>query len=186
VGESASLITREVSTLKKLVDEFSSFARFPVSQPVPSSLNRIVETALEIFDGRLANIVIHRDLAGDIPAVRADPEQMKRAVVNLIDNAAEALEASDVKEIWVRTRTDLDREMVYAVVADSGPGIPPEAKERLFLPFYSTKQRGTGLGLAIVSRIVSEHHGAIRVEKNWPSGTQFVIELPAEPSASIN
>ncbi len=186
VGESASLITREVSTLKKLVDEFSRFARFPASQPVPSSLNRIVETALEVFDGRLANIVIHRDLAGDIPTVRADPEQMKRVVVNLIDNAAEALEAAPVKEIWVRTRADLERELVYAVVADSGPGISPEAKERLFLPFYSTKQRGTGLGLAIVSRIVSEHHGAIRVEKNWPSGTQFVIEIPAEPSASMN
>jgi len=71
-------------------------------------------------------------------------------------------------------------------VADSGPGIPPEAKERLFLPYFSTKSRGTGLGLAIVSRIVSEHHGNIRVEENWPVGTQFIIELPVEYAPAFN
>ncbi|MGH9446617.1 MAG: ATP-binding protein, partial [Terriglobia bacterium] len=84
-----------------------------------------------------------------------------------------------------RTRFDSEREVVYAVVADSGPGIPPDAKERLFLPFFSTKQRGTGLGLAIVSRIISEHNGVIRVEENWPAGTQFVIELPVECSTAL-
>jgi two-component system, NtrC family, nitrogen regulation sensor histidine kinase NtrY len=180
VAESSSLIQREVATLKALVDEFSDFARFPASQPVPSDLNGIVANAIEVFDGRLSSIQVHRDLASDLPTVHADPEQMKRVIVNLIDNAAEALESSPLKEIWVRTRVDADSEVVFAVVADSGPGIPPEAKERLFLPFFSTKQRGTGLGLAIVSRIVSEHNGIIRVEENWPAGTQFVIELPAE------
>jgi two-component system, NtrC family, nitrogen regulation sensor histidine kinase NtrY len=185
VAESAILIEREVATLKTLVDEFSRFARFPVSQPVPSDLNRIIENALEVFDGRLSSILIRRDLAPGLPAVHADPEQMKRAVVNLIDNAAEALESSALKEIGVRTRFDPEREVVYAVVADSGPGISPEAKERLFLPFFSTKQRGTGLGLAIVSRIISEHNGVIRVEENRPSGTQFVIELPVECSAAL-
>jgi two-component system, NtrC family, nitrogen regulation sensor histidine kinase NtrY len=185
VSESSSLIQREVATLKALVDEFSDFARFPSSQPVPSDLNGIIENALEVFDGRLSEITVRRDLARDLPIVRADPEQMKRAVVNLIDNAAEALEHAPLKEISVRTRVDPDREVVFAVVADSGPGIPPEAKERLFLPFFSTKQRGTGLGLAIVSRIVSEHNGLIRVEENWPSGTQFIIELPVECSAAL-
>lgn len=180
VAESSSLIQREVATLKALVDEFSDFARFPASQPVPSNLNSIVANAVEVFDGRLSSIQVHRDLASDLPTVRADPEQMKRVIVNLIDNAAEALENAPLKEIWVRTGVDSDRELVFAVVADSGPGIPPEAKERLFLPFFSTKQRGTGLGLAIVSRIVSEHNGIIRVEENWPAGTQFIIELPAE------
>lgn len=180
VGESSSLIQREVATLKALVDEFSDFARFPASQPAPSDLNRIIENALEVFDGRLANVDIRLDLARDLPVVMADPEQMKRAMVNLIDNAAEALESASLKQIWVRTRADPDREVVLAVIADSGPGIPPEAKERLFLPFFSTKQRGTGLGLAIVSRIVSEHNGVIRVEENWPAGTQFIIELPVE------
>jgi two-component system, NtrC family, nitrogen regulation sensor histidine kinase NtrY len=185
VADSSSLIQREVATLKALVDEFSEFARFPSSQPVSSDLNGIIENALEVFEGRLSDISLHRDLARDLPAVKADPEQMKRAVVNLIDNAAEALEHAPLKEIWVRTRDDPDHEVVFVVVADSGPGIQPEAKERLFLPFFSTKQRGTGLGLAIVSRIISEHNGLIRVEENWPTGTQFIIELPVECAAAF-
>ncbi len=186
VAESASLIGREVTTLKTLVDEFSSFARFPVSQPVPASLNSIVENALNIFDGRLDGIELHRELASNLPLVQADPEQMKRVVVNLIDNAAEALEHAVPKEIWVRTSLDSDREVVELVVADSGPGISPEAKERLFLPYFSTKRRGTGLGLAIVSRIVSEHSASIRVEENRPAGTRFVIELPLGHTPGLN
>jgi PAS domain S-box-containing protein len=180
VAESVALISREVSTLKSLVDEFSAFARFPASQRVPSSLNAIIENALNVFDGRLNSVVIHRDLASDLPAIAADPEQIKRAVVNLIDNAAEALEQSLRKEIWVSTALEPERDLVEIVVADSGPGIPLEAKEKLFLPYFSTKRRGTGLGLAIVSRIVAEHGGAIRVEENRPTGTKFVIELPVE------
>lgn len=180
VAESAALIDREVATLKNLVDEFSIFARFPVSQPVPSSLNSIVESALNVFDGRLKGIEVHRELAAELPMVLADPEQMKRAVVNLIDNAAEAVEQSAAKEIWLRTAFDPERDVVELVVADSGPGIAPGAVEKLFLPYFSTKQRGTGLGLAIVSRIMSEHHSTIRVEDNRPTGAKFVIELPVE------
>jgi two-component system nitrogen regulation sensor histidine kinase NtrY len=180
VAESATLIDREVNTLKSLVDEFSSFARFPASQPVPSSLNSIIENALNIFDGRLKDICVHRELAPELPLVQADPEQMKRALVNLIDNAAEALEKAPAKEIWLRTTLDSERDVVELVIADSGPGIPPDALEKLFLPYFSTKQRGTGLGLAIVSRIISEHNGTIRVEDNLPTGAKFVIELPVE------
>ncbi|MGH9470925.1 MAG: ATP-binding protein, partial [Terriglobia bacterium] len=186
VIESASLIEREVATMQALVDEFSGFARFPASEPVPSDLNRIVEDALGVFDGRLASITVHRELGAALPVVRADPEQMKRAVVNLIDNAAEALENAPTKQIWVRTCHEPGREAVSLIVADSGPGIPPEAKERLFLPYFSTKQRGTGLGLAIVSRIISEHRGSIRALENWPAGTQFIIELPVDPSAVLS
>jgi hypothetical protein len=186
IAESASLIGREVSALKTLVDEFSAFARFPMSKPVPTSLNAIVENALNIFDGRLTHVEVHRQLAPDLPLVQADPEQMKRALVNLIDNAAEALEQALRKEIWVRTALDAERDVVEIVVADSGPGIPPEAKERLFFPFASTKRRGTGLGLAIVSRIVAEHRGSIRVEENRPTGTKFVIELPVDRAAVLN
>ena len=180
VSESASLVDREVATLKTLVDEFSSFARFPAAKPVPSSLNEIVENALKIFDGRLRGIKIHRDLVPDLPLAQVDPEQMKRALVNLIDNAAEALEKALQKEIWVRTGLDAEKEVVEITVADSGPGIAPEDKAKLFLPFFSTKHRGTGLGLAIVSRIVSEQKGIIRVEENQPTGTKFIIELPVE------
>jgi two-component system, NtrC family, nitrogen regulation sensor histidine kinase NtrY len=180
VTQSSSLIEREVETLKTLVDEFSDFARFPASKLVTADLNAIVMKAVEVFDGRLNGIRIHRSLCASFPPLQADPEQMKRALVNLIDNAAEALEHASLKEIWISTALDPGRDAVEIVVADSGPGIPPEAKERLFLPFFSTKRRGTGLGLAIVSRIVTEHNGSIRVEENRPAGTRFVIELPLE------
>jgi two-component system nitrogen regulation sensor histidine kinase NtrY len=178
VEESVSLIGREVTSLKELVDEFARFARFPASRLAPFSLNAIIENALRVFDGRLDGIAVHPELAPDLPLVQVDPEQMKRVLVNLIDNAAQALEHSAPKEIWIRTALDADRGLVELVVADSGPGIPPETKEKLFLPHFSTKHRGTGLGLAIVSRIVSEHHGAIRVEENRPAGSQFIVELP--------
>jgi two-component system, NtrC family, nitrogen regulation sensor histidine kinase NtrY len=183
--ESARLIDREVATLKMLVDEFSRFARFPVSQPVPCSLNAVVAEALEVFGGRLEGVAIHCNLAPALPVVQADPEQMKRVVVNLVDNAAEALEQSALKEVWVQTNLDSEREVVELIVADSGPGISPEAKERLFFPHFSTKRRGTGLGLAIVSRIVTEHKGTIRAEENHPTGTKIIIELPLERAALL-
>jgi PAS domain S-box-containing protein len=179
VAESASLIGRELTSLKTLVDEFSAFARFPASQPVPFSVNTIIQNALNVFDSRLEGIHVHLALSPDLPSIQADPEQLKRALVNLIDNAAEAVERSPAKEIWISSDLDGERDVVEIVVADSGPGIPAEDKEKLFLPFFSTKQRGTGLGLAIVSRIISEHNGLIRVEENQPSGTRFIIELPA-------
>jgi nitrogen fixation/metabolism regulation signal transduction histidine kinase len=184
VADSAELIAREVSTLKTLVNEFTAFARFPASKPVPARLNDILENALNVFEGRLNGIAIHRDFSPDLPLVQADPDQMKRVVVNLIDNAAEALERSLRKEIWVRSALDPEREVVEITVADSGPGISPEAKERLFLPYFSTKRSGTGLGLAIVNRIVAEHRGSIRAEENLPTGSKFVIELPVERTAA--
>jgi hypothetical protein len=185
VSESAALVGREVASLKSLVDEFSAFARFPAPKPLPSSLNEIVENALKIFDGRLRGIEIHRDLSPDLPMALVDPEQLKRAVANLIDNAADALEHALQKEIWVRTALDPEHDVVEITVADSGPGIAPEDKEKLFLPYFSTKHRGTGLGLAIVSRIVSEQKGIIRVEENQPTGTKFIIELPVERTPAV-
>ncbi len=178
VKEGATLIGREVDTLKTLVNEFSEFARFPSSQPVPSNLNAVVTNALQVFDGRLTGIAVHRDLTPDLPQVQVDPVQMKRVLINLIDNAAEALEQSAVREIWIRTALDSEREVVEVIVADSGPGVAPDVKERLFLPYFSTKHRGTGLGLAIASHIVAEHKGILRVEDNRPTGSQFIIELP--------
>lgn len=185
VSESAALIEKEVSTLETLVEAFSSYARFPASMPVPSDLNRVIENALGVFDGRLSKISLHRELSPGLPAVRVDPEQMKRVVVNLIDNAAEAIENAPARDIWVQTTLDPDRESVCVIIADNGPGISLDAKERLFLPYFSTKQRGTGLGLAIVSRIISEHNGSIRVEENWPEGTRFIIDLPLECSSAL-
>ena len=176
--ESCSLIRQEVANVKRLVDEFSQFARFPKASLAPANLNQIVEGALGLFNGRLDGIRIHTQLAADLPPVQVDAEQFRRVFVNLIDNAAEAMESSLVKELVVITRADLQREIVEAVVADTGCGVGPEEKQKLFLPYFSTKERGTGLGLAIVSRIVAEHEGVIRVEENQPVGTQVILELP--------
>jgi PAS domain S-box-containing protein len=186
VGDSAKLIGREVGTLKTLVDEFTAFARFPASKPAPVQINDILEDALNVFAGRMNGISLQRALSPDLPIVQADSDQMKRVVVNLIDNAAEALEQSLRKEIWVRSALAPDRDVVEITIEDSGPGIPTEDKERLFLPYFSTKTSGTGLGLAIVNRIIAEHHGSIRVEENFPTGTKFIIELPVDRTLVAN
>ena len=178
VGECSSLIEREVRVLESLVGEFSQFARFPTAKLSPASPNEIVNEALSVFDGRLEGIRVRKDLAPDLPVIRADGELLRRVLVNLIDNAAEAMEGSSVKELLLCTRFNSDREIVEIIVADSGHGISPEDKDRLFLPHFSTKDRGTGLGLAIASRIMAEHHGSIRVEDNLPTGAKFILQLP--------
>jgi two-component system, NtrC family, nitrogen regulation sensor histidine kinase NtrY len=187
VGECSSLIEREVRVLESLVGEFSQFARFPTAKLSPASPNEIVNEALSVFEGRLEGIRVQKDLAPDLPVIRADGELLRRVLVNLIDNAAESMEGSSVKELLLSTRFNNDREIVEIVVADSGHGISPEDKDRLFLPHFSTKDRGTGLGLAIASRIMAEHHGSIRVEDNLPTGAKFILQLPmAEvPSAPM-
>lgn len=178
VEESCAMIRQEVENLKRLVDEFAQFSRFPKALPAPASVNQIVESALSLFHGRLDGISIRTDLAMDLPLIQADANQFRRVLVNLIDNACEAMENSLVRELLIATRADVLREMVEITVADTGHGISPEDKEKLFLPYFSTKERGTGLGLAIVSRIVAEHEGIIRIEENQPVGARFVIELP--------
>jgi two-component system nitrogen regulation sensor histidine kinase NtrY len=178
VRECAALIRREVSALKSLVDEFSQFARFPAARLAPADLNGIVAGALALFHGRLEGIAIETELSGARPQVKADGELLRRALVNLIDNAAEAMEGAVTRRLNVATRLDPHGNTVEIVVRDTGHGISPEAKDRLFLPQFSTRNRGTGLGLAIASRIVAEHHGTIHVEDNHPSGACFIIRLP--------
>lgn len=178
VGECAGLIEREVTALKAMVDEFSEFARFPTPKPVPVDLNSVVTGALDVFSGRLESICVQADLAPALPAIKADPELLRRVVVNLIDNAAEAMEGSTMKQLRIETHLEAEGDAVEITVADSGHGISPEDKDKLFLPHFSTKDRGTGLGLAIVGRIVAEHGGTIRVEDNRPVGARFVIRLP--------
>jgi two-component system, NtrC family, nitrogen regulation sensor histidine kinase NtrY len=177
----AETIHNAAETVRALVDEFAVLARFPASHPQPAGLNRLVESALRMFDGRLEGIRVRTELASDLPKVMADPEAIKRAVANLVDNAAEAMRDTLLREITISTALVASRDAVELVVADTGQGISREAKERLFLPYFSTKQRGTGLGLAIVSRIVEDHHGSIRVEENKPMGSRFVVELPIVP-----
>ena len=181
----AETIAGAVETVRTLVDEFSTMARFPAAQVRPADMNGIVHNALSMFDGRLEGIAVRTLLAPDLPKVLADPEAMKRALANLVDNAAEAMRDSMVREIAISTSILSSRDMVEIVIADSGHGITAEAKEKLFLPYFSTKQRGTGLGLAIVSRIVEDHHGSIRVEENKPVGTKFIVELPVATEAAV-
>ena len=186
VGECTTLIAREVGTLKTLVSEFSQFARFPVARLAPADTNGIVQRALDVFQGRMDDVTIHADFAEDLPLVKADDELLRQVIVNLIDNAAEAMEGSAPRYLQIATRFRPDHDTVEIVVADSGHGISPEDKERLFLPYFSTKDRGTGLGLAIAGRIIAEHHGLMRAEDNVPVGTRFIIELPAmEPAAAL-
>jgi len=178
IRQCAETIRSSVDTVRMLVDEFSALARFPASQPQPADINSIISQALLMFDGRLDGIAVRRFLAEGLPRVQADPEAMKRAIANLVDNAAEAMQESLVKEIQISTVLLGERDSVEITVADTGHGVTSEVKEKLFLPYFSTKKRGTGLGLAIVSRIVEDHHGSIRVEENVPVGTRFIVELP--------
>jgi len=187
VSECSALILREVTTLKTLVDEFSQFARFPTARPEPADINAVVRGALEVFQGRLDGTDLRPELSPGLPLVPADQELLRRVIINLVDNAAEAMEGAKVKQIRVETRLAQDSETLEVIVADTGHGISPEDKDKLFLPHFSTRDRGTGLGLAIASRIVAEHGGTIRAEDNSPVGARFVIRLPvAEIHASPN
>jgi two-component system nitrogen regulation sensor histidine kinase NtrY len=185
-AECAGLIEREVQTLESLVDEFSQFARFPSARLASADLNSIVTSALDLFRGRLEGITVQVELAAALPAVKADAELMRRVVANLIDNAAEAMEGITFRRLRVATRVEGDGDAVEIEISDSGHGISPADKERLFLPHFSTKERGTGLGLAIASRIVAEHNGTIRAEDNLPSGTRFVMRFPAAEVATAH
>jgi two-component system nitrogen regulation sensor histidine kinase NtrY len=179
VAESSRLIEREVGTLAALVNEFSQFVRFPSAKLESADVNNIVREAIEVFSGRLDGISLNTTFAAQTPAIRADTGLLRSVIVNLIDNAAEALESALVKSITVETRLKPDSDAVEIIVADTGHGISPHDKDKLFLPHFSTKDRGTGLGLAIAARIVAEHGGGLRVEDNSPVGSRFILELPA-------
>jgi two-component system nitrogen regulation sensor histidine kinase NtrY len=187
VEECTATIVGEVESLKALVDEFAQFARMPAPKAVPSDLNAVLTETLALYNGLFRETQIHKDFAAGLPAVRLDVEQVRRVVINLVDNAVEAMGGSgatarpngDPPTIVVATRHDPANGVVRITVADNGPGIPPADRDKLFMPYYSTKRRGSGLGLAIVRRIIAEHGGNIDVEDNVPGGTIFTIELPA-------
>jgi two-component system nitrogen regulation sensor histidine kinase NtrY len=176
VQECTSTIVAEVEALKNLVDEFSQFARMPPPRTVPTDVHQLVNDSLALYNGLLPDVCFERRLAQPLPQVRVDPEQMRRVLINLVDNAIEAMNRSGT--ITIETLHDAQENLVRLVVADDGPGIPEGEREKLFLPYYSTKGRGSGLGLAIVRRIVAEHGGSIEVTENVPKGTRFTIELP--------
>ncbi len=178
----SEVITSSVESMRSLVDQFAALAEFPTARPKPADLNTIVENSLALFAGRMQTIQIVRKMSPDLPLVLADPEALKRAFGNLIDNAAEAMQQSLFRELRIYTNL-LENGMVELTISDTGSGLTAEMRERLFLPYFSTKQRGTGLGLAIAAKIIQEHQGTIRAEKNEPAGAKFIIEL--RPASSL-
>jgi nitrogen fixation/metabolism regulation signal transduction histidine kinase len=180
--ECTQTIQQEVQTVKSLVDEFAQYSRFPAALPVPTDLNEVVESAMAVFAGRLEGITLSLNLDRKIPLVMADKEQIKRVIVNLIDNAAEAMSEAPFRNLSISTCQPVP-EIVELSVTDTGCGVSASDKEKLFLPYFSTKGRGTGLGLAIVSHIITEHRGRVRVEDNYPAGARFIIELHALPAS---
>jgi two-component system nitrogen regulation sensor histidine kinase NtrY len=176
-------IIQQVVELKNLVNEFSQFARLPTAQPVPNDLNLIVQDALFLFkEGH--NHIDFEFRQGKLPALELDREQIKRVMINLLDNAVAAV--GDGGQIQISTAYDRARNTVYLEVADDGCGMAPEARVRIFEPGFSTKKQGTGLGLTIVNQIVEDHRGYIRVRNNEPRGTRFVIELPVREQDALH
>jgi two-component system, NtrC family, nitrogen regulation sensor histidine kinase NtrY len=171
---SVATIVREVRTLQEMVDEFSRYARMPRPQRVPVALGALVEDVLRLYRDLKPGVSVTAAVDAELGPVKLDPELLRRALLNLLDNALEATAAPGAVEVRAGRQAD----QLVIEIADTGRGIPPEARDKLFLPYFSTKRRGSGLGLAIVQRIVADHQGRIRVEDNPPQGTRFVLDLP--------
>ena len=173
-------IVTEVAGLKQMVDEFSDFARMPEVRPASGDLAAMLHSVRSLYLGheRLQVVV---EAAPAMPPVPFDPELLRRAIVNLVDNAVEA--TGGTGRIELAAAVDAERGTARLSVTDDGPGIAAENRDELFLPYFTTRPQGTGLGLAIVHRIVVDHGGRVRAENNVPRGARFVIELPLEAAA---
>ncbi|HEX4758156.1 MAG TPA: ATP-binding protein [Terracidiphilus sp.] len=185
IRKCSEVILACVGTLRSLVDQFSALAQFPAPQPRACDMNQVVDEALTLFAGRLEGITVQRDLETNLPTVLADPEALRRALANLIDNAAEAMQGSLLRILAIHSTLSEDGGAVEVTVSDTGHGLTDEIRERLFLPFYSTKHRGTGLGLSIAAKIAQEHGGSIRAESNSPKGARFVLRIPLMEPATL-
>jgi two-component system, NtrC family, nitrogen regulation sensor histidine kinase NtrY len=174
--QSTQTIIKSVDELKNLVDEFSQFARMPAAQPSANDLNDIIHEAVALYREAHRQIAFTVTADDTIPQIKLDRDQIKRVLINLLENAVAAIEGTG--EITITSRYNPELAMATFIVADSGRGIPPEDKPRLFEPYFSTKRSGTGLGLAIVNSIIADHHGFIRVKDNAPRGSRFIVELP--------
>jgi len=184
LDECTDTIIQEVEGLRQLVDEFSRFARMPALTPRPTDLHRLLDSVATLHRESHPALTLKTVFAPDLPPVDVDPDQIKRAVLNLVDNAVEAVSGSG--EVVVQTRWFPQAGRVQILVTDNGVGIPPEDKEKLFLPYFSTKAAGAGLGLPIVHQIVTDHRGSIWVEDVLPKGSRFIIELPAKLPTTRN
>jgi len=178
--ECTKMIIHQVDELKNLVNEFSNFARMPAIKPSPCDLNEIITETLVLYQE--GHKKINFDLAQDphLPTANLDREQIKRVIINLLENSIAAMDEEG--QVRLETFYNQDLQILTMTIADTGCGIPAEDKTRLFEPYFSTKKSGTGLGLAIVATIISDHNGYIRVRDNHPRGSKFIIELPASRS----
>jgi two-component system nitrogen regulation sensor histidine kinase NtrY len=182
VGECTDTIIQEVDALKRLVDEFSRFARMPAPAARPTDVRPIIEAVVALYRESHPTLPLTTRHAANLPTLEVDPDLVKRAVLNLVDNAVEAVHGGG--EVTVETAWLADADRVRITVSDTGPGISAEHRDKLFEPYFSTKVTGMGLGLPIVHEIVEEHGGVIRVEDNVPRGMRFVIELPVTRAAA--
>ena len=176
--ECTTMIIKQVDDLKNLVNEFSSFARMPASNPSLNNLNDVLNEALVLFQEGHKEVQFQLQTDPYLPAFSLDREQIKRVAINLLDNAVAAVNGNANGQITAETSFNKDLKIATLKISDNGCGIPAEDKPRLFEPYFSTKKSGTGLGLAIVSTIISDHNGYIRVRDNEPQGTHFIVELP--------
>ena len=174
--ESTEVIVNEVNGLKRMVDEFSKFARMPAPQMARESLHEVIREVVALYRGAHRDLEWMLDLDETLPALNLDREQINRVFVNLFDNAIQAMNQKG--RLWVTTRYDTKRHKAVVSVADEGTGINPEDQEKLFVPYFSRKRTGTGLGLAIVRRIITDHEGQIQAGNNQPKGAVFTFELP--------
>lgn len=178
IEEGAHIIIQEAAAIKSLVDEFSNFARMPKVNFQETDIHRLIEQTISLFNGIFTEVEFETAFSSEIPShLRLDPEQLKRVFINIFDNAIEAMDKKG--KIRIQTQYDSQSQAVNIEISDSGPGIPGEDKDKLFLPHFSTKKKGRGLGLAIANQIVKEHKGSISVENIRPHGAKFIIQLPA-------
>jgi len=177
---STATIIEQVEDLKRLANEFSNFARMPAPRFVPTDLEKILEDLTFIYREGHPEVEFSLDIVDTPPEILVDPDQIKRAVINLLENALAAM--PDGGSIRIRVSGNTDAKEVSISIADTGTGIPPEDRKRLFEPYFSRKRGGTGLGLAIVHCIVTDHGGRIEVEDNTPRGTRFTLYLPNLPA----
>jgi len=174
--ECTEMIIKSVDELKNLVNEFSNFARMPAINPEPNDLNSIIRETLTLYQEAHRKVEFVFESDPKLPQLVIDRDQIKRVVINILENSLAAMEQQG--KIEIKSHYDAELKMVSLTIADNGPGIPVEDKPRLFEPYFSTKKTGTGLGLAIVNSIVSDHNGFVRVRDNHPKGACFVVELP--------
>jgi two-component system nitrogen regulation sensor histidine kinase NtrY len=175
--ECTEMIIKSVDELKTLVNEFSNFARMPASQPESNDLNSLIRETLTLYQEAHRSVSFNFVTDESLPLLKIDRDQIKRVIINILENAVAAMEEQGA--INIASNFDSELKMASFSIADTGPGITPDVKLRLFEPYFSTKKSGTGLGLAIVSSIVSDHNGFVRVRDNEPRGACFVVELPA-------